>query len=337
MEHHQQDHGDPFYRGQQDRPERHERKVPIEIIRQDSQEQQQPAARASPKMQRKVPIQQEGDKRVNELRIPVNTHPPAYSPLVQRRNSPENKQQHGSNVYRVPIQVEGRNGQWDRAAETKPSHDNSHGNGDVRQPRSPQRRGNGATQHLQSPQHRAEKTPQQQFTSHHHFVPSHPAGQPTMNQAPSQPSSQDSSQASDSHVSRSHASDCSQGSHASNSQMSGSQHSQTSGSQASNSQASGQSSDSEADNSLDERPPQVKLIDGIMESTVRLGHQVECFRGKKGDKEYLTLEELLTRNLLQLDNIDTSGNEEIRQQRKIAVQTTQGYIDKLEQKTVSVY
>ena len=335
MEHHQQDHGDPFYRAH-DRTERHERKVPIEIIRQDSHDKQQQASRASPKMQRKVPIQQEGDKRVNELKIPVNTHPPAYSPLVQRRNSPETKQQHSSNVYRVPIQVEGRNGQWEKAeqlpsqtpsvhhAQPKPNH-NGQGNGDVRQPQSPHHRG---------------KTPQQQFTSHHHFVPSHP-GQPTMNQAPSQTSSHasspDSSQASDSHVSRSQASDSSQASRASNRQMSGSQHSQTSGSQASNSQASGQSSDSEAENSVDDRPPQVKLIDGIMESTVRLGHQVECFHGQKGDKEYLTLEELLTRNLLQLDNIDTSGNDEIRQQRKIAVQTTQGYLDKLEQKAESVY
>ena len=43
------------------------------------------------------------------------------------------------------------------------------------------------------------------------------------------------------------------------------------------------------------------------------------FRGAKGCREFLTLEEKLTRQLLALDAIDTGGKEHIRSARKNTV------------------
>ena len=238
---------------------------------------------------------------VNELRMPINQDqaPPAYSPLVQRRNSPEHKQkQQGSQVYRVPIQVAGRNGQWEKAESLPPqqrtpvyraqtSHPGSHHDSG-----SDERENDQATV---APQQENETPNPQQLPRH----PIHPNGNNhTSSQVDHpQPGSQTTSQ------------------------------------------SSTQSSDNEEDDaSVDEnQPPQLRLIDKIMDSSEQLGHQVECFRGKKGDKEYLMLEEFLTRNLLQLDNVETGGQDEIRQARKSAIAMTSGYLDKLEMKIASVY
>lgn len=51
-----------------------------------------------------------------------------------------------------------------------------------------------------------------------------------------------------------------------------------------------------------------------------------------GDREYLEMEELLTRTLLDLDKIDTEGNEQLRSARKNAVLTVQSLIGSLDAK-----
>lgn len=59
---------------------------------------------------------------------------------------------------------------------------------------------------------------------------------------------------------------------------------------------------------------------------------VEQFGGKRGDKEYGYLDEMLTRNLLKLDTIDTNGRESIRLARKEAIKCIQASIAVLEAK-----
>lgn len=59
---------------------------------------------------------------------------------------------------------------------------------------------------------------------------------------------------------------------------------------------------------------------------------VEQFGGKRGDKDYMYLDEMLTRNLLKLDTIDTNGKESIRLARKEAIKCIQTSIAVLEAK-----
>lgn len=56
------------------------------------------------------------------------------------------------------------------------------------------------------------------------------------------------------------------------------------------------------------------------------------FVGRKADRSYRCLEELLTKELLELDSIETRGQESMRQARKEAVQKVQGVLDRLERK-----
>lgn len=60
---------------------------------------------------------------------------------------------------------------------------------------------------------------------------------------------------------------------------------------------------------------------------------VEQFGGKRRDKEYMYLDEMLTRNLLKLDTIDTNGKESIRLARKEAIKCIQASIAVLEAKS----
>lgn len=59
---------------------------------------------------------------------------------------------------------------------------------------------------------------------------------------------------------------------------------------------------------------------------------VEQFGGKRGDKDYIYMDEMLTRNLLKLDTIDTNGKESIRLARKEAIKCIQTSIAVLEAK-----
>lgn len=59
---------------------------------------------------------------------------------------------------------------------------------------------------------------------------------------------------------------------------------------------------------------------------------VDEFVGKKTDKSYRYLEELLTKELLELDSVETNGQDIVRQARKEAVQKIQALLDRLEKK-----
>jgi len=62
---------------------------------------------------------------------------------------------------------------------------------------------------------------------------------------------------------------------------------------------------------------------------------VDEFCGRKGDKQYLLTEEMLTRLLIKLDRIESEGRDEIRSARREAVRTVQGLLDRLEMNATS--
>ncbi|XP_063916657.1 BAG domain-containing protein Samui isoform X3 [Zophobas morio] len=79
----------------------------------------------------------------------------------------------------------------------------------------------------------------------------------------------------------------------------------------------------------------IDLIQLIQKDVSELMGQVEKFDGLPRDKQYLYLDEMLTRNLLKLDNIDTQGQENIRQARKEAIKCIQSCITILEAKAAA--
>lgn len=76
----------------------------------------------------------------------------------------------------------------------------------------------------------------------------------------------------------------------------------------------------------------IAKIQAIQRDVLELMCAVEQFGGKRGDKEYGYLDEMLTRNLLKLDTIDTNGKENIRLARKEAIKCIQASIAVLEAK-----
>lgn len=67
-----------------------------------------------------------------------------------------------------------------------------------------------------------------------------------------------------------------------------------------------------------------------MNNVQQLEAEVNQFDGKRGDKTYRLLEELLTKQLLEVDSVETNGQEHIRQVRKEAVHKIQSVLEKLE-------
>lgn len=80
-----------------------------------------------------------------------------------------------------------------------------------------------------------------------------------------------------------------------------------------------------------EDPCLVKL-DKIMDNVHDLEKQISAFRGDKNSKEYKFLDEMLTRNLLALDGIDTAGRNDVRQQRKESIKSINRCLSILESK-----
>ncbi|XP_052607858.1 BAG family molecular chaperone regulator 4 isoform X2 [Peromyscus californicus insignis] len=79
-------------------------------------------------------------------------------------------------------------------------------------------------------------------------------------------------------------------------------------------------------------PPSIKKIIHVLEKVQYLEQEVEEFVGKKTDKAYWLLEEMLTKELLELDSIETGGQDSVRQARKEAVCKIQAILEKLEKK-----
>lgn len=74
----------------------------------------------------------------------------------------------------------------------------------------------------------------------------------------------------------------------------------------------------------------INRIQAIQHDVQELMASVETFGGTREDKEYMYLDEMLTRNLLKLDNIDTQGKDSIRLARKEAIKCIQASINVLE-------
>lgn len=63
----------------------------------------------------------------------------------------------------------------------------------------------------------------------------------------------------------------------------------------------------------------INKIQDIQRDVLELMAKVEQFKGTRQEKEYVYLDEMLTRNLLKLDTIDTNGKDSIRLARKEAI------------------
>ncbi|KMY99409.1 BAG domain-containing protein Samui isoform X1 [Drosophila simulans] len=76
----------------------------------------------------------------------------------------------------------------------------------------------------------------------------------------------------------------------------------------------------------------INKIQDIQRDVLELMGKVEQFKGTREEKEYAYLDEMLTRNLLKLDTIDTNGKDSIRLARKEAIKCIQASINVLEAK-----
>lgn len=82
-------------------------------------------------------------------------------------------------------------------------------------------------------------------------------------------------------------------------------------------------------------PTPLEQIQAIQKDVASLVRQVEAFNGAPKDKNYLYLDEMLTRNLLKLDNVDTQGQDSIRSARKEAIKFIEKTIGMLEAKAAA--
>lgn len=77
--------------------------------------------------------------------------------------------------------------------------------------------------------------------------------------------------------------------------------------------------------------PGLAKVQQIVDRVAKLEQEVKCFDGKKNDKKYLLLEELLTKELLALDSVDPEGRADVRQARRDGVRRVQTILEELEQ------
>lgn len=83
--------------------------------------------------------------------------------------------------------------------------------------------------------------------------------------------------------------------------------------------------------SLRDNPSLARVLQ-VLARVQLLQEDVDEFVGKKTDKSYRCLEELLTKELLELDSVETHGQDAVRQARKEVVQRIQAILDCLERK-----
>uniref|UniRef100_W5KDC7 BCL2 associated athanogene 4 n=1 Tax=Astyanax mexicanus TaxID=7994 RepID=W5KDC7_ASTMX len=78
--------------------------------------------------------------------------------------------------------------------------------------------------------------------------------------------------------------------------------------------------------------PSLARVQQVLARVQLLDEDVDEFVGKKTDRSYRCLEELLTKELLELDSVETNGQDSVRYARKEAVQKIQAILDRLEKK-----
>ena len=71
-------------------------------------------------------------------------------------------------------------------------------------------------------------------------------------------------------------------------------------------------------------------INKVRGTVADLTQTVTAFQGTKNDRDFLYLDEMLTRALLQLDNVDPDGCDDVRQARKAVIKDINAAISKLE-------
>ncbi|XP_001626567.3 calcium-binding protein P isoform X2 [Nematostella vectensis] len=76
----------------------------------------------------------------------------------------------------------------------------------------------------------------------------------------------------------------------------------------------------------------IRGIDYVLCQAEEMEPRIMNFSGRRGDREYLHLDEKLTRCILELDKVQTEGMEDVRNARKSAVQRIQSLINLLESK-----
>ncbi|KAG8212730.1 hypothetical protein J437_LFUL019661 [Ladona fulva] len=76
----------------------------------------------------------------------------------------------------------------------------------------------------------------------------------------------------------------------------------------------------------------IAKVQAIQAEVNELKELIDKFSGSRTDKEYIYLDEMLTRNLIKLDDIETEGKENIRLARKEAIRSIQRCISLLESK-----
>jgi lipopolysaccharide biosynthesis regulator YciM len=79
----------------------------------------------------------------------------------------------------------------------------------------------------------------------------------------------------------------------------------------------------------------LEQLEEIYKEAEDLEQKVNVFTGSKQDHEYRYMEEMLTRLIIKLDNIDSAGKDEIRRVRRKAVKTVQATLDHLELKALA--
>ncbi|XP_014288591.1 BAG domain-containing protein Samui isoform X2 [Halyomorpha halys] len=82
------------------------------------------------------------------------------------------------------------------------------------------------------------------------------------------------------------------------------------------------------------KPDPLTQVADILKEVEELSSRVNEWKGtSRSEKEYIYLDEMLTRNLLKLDNIETEGREEVRTARKDVIRRIQAAISILESKS----
>merc|ERR1712038_940914 len=81
--------------------------------------------------------------------------------------------------------------------------------------------------------------------------------------------------------------------------------------------------------------PKIAKLGKINEEVESLMEKIRNFNGSKQDKEYLYLDEMLTRHLIALDGIEPEGQSEIRQMRKESIKSVNMCLSLLDERCTS--
>ena len=71
-------------------------------------------------------------------------------------------------------------------------------------------------------------------------------------------------------------------------------------------------------------------IQKVQKEVAELAKRIAAFEGDKKDKEYLYLDEMLTRHMLSLDGVETNGDDELRRLRKDSIRSINSCLSMLD-------